>query len=151
MAKFKFLKQQNYLAMIKGSQQSKMFCHLYIEENNKKRDILKNGRLSCAYYVSCILKIFDFISTPHATVSGTLKDMAENNWKETKKLKPGNVLVWEEKISSGGGVHIHIGFYLGNNKAISASDIKCDIIIHHHTYKNTRKIIQILTYPQITS
>jgi len=135
---------QNYLAIIKASQGSKMFRHVYVKKNNKKVDILKNGEYSCAYYVSCILKIFDLIDhkiSPHVTVDGTVKNMIKSGWKKTKKLKPGNVLVWEEKLG-----HQHLGFYLGKDKAISHRHEKKMPIIHHYTYGNKRKIVQILTH-----
>jgi len=94
--------------MIKTSENSKMFRHIYVLNNGKKKDILKNGELSCAYYVSCILKIFNLIDSkisPHSTVSGTIKNMMDNSWSATKKLTPGNILVWENKSG-----HEHLGF-----------------------------------------
>ena len=151
----KILNYQNYLQVIKASQGSKMFQRFYVLDNNKKRDILKNGQLSCARYVSSILKLFDLISETHATVDGTMKDMLENDWQPTKKLIPGNVLVWEEKKYPNGQLHRHNGFYLGNNKAISNSSKKGIPIVHYITYGQTkegqrkRKIIQILTHPII--
>ncbi len=151
-AKMEILTYQNYLRTIRTSRGSRMFQRLYVLENNKKKDILKNGQLACAYYVSSILKIFDLISQPHTTVKSTLKDILKNNWRETKKLKPGNILVWQEKKYVNGQLHQHLGFYLGNNKAISNSHKKRVPIIHHFTYGQTktgqakRKIIQILTH-----
>ncbi len=147
--KFKILSHQNYLAMIKASRNSKMFRHFYVLNQGKKKDILKNGELSCARYVSCILKIFDLISETHATVSSTVKDMINNGWKETKKLKPGNVLVWEAIKYPNGQLHCHNGFYLGKDKVISHSSKKGVPIIHHYTYNNKRKIIRIFTHSMI--
>ena len=151
-SKFKILTYQNYLSVIKASQGSKMFRHFYVLNNNKKRDILKNGKLSCSRYVSSILKLFDLISETHATVNGTIKDMLKNNWKPTKKLTPGNVLVWGKWVTSSGEIHSHFGFYLGKDKAISHRDEKRTPTIHHLTYGKTkdgqpkRKIIKILTH-----
>ncbi len=151
-AKFKILDYQNYCQMIKNSQGSQMFRHLYVLKNGKKRDILKNGQLSCAYYVSSILKIFDLISQPHATVKGAIKDMLKNGWRPTKKLKSGNVLVWQEKKCVNGRAHQHLGFYLGDSKAIRNKHERGVPIIHHFTYGQTktgqprRKIIQILAH-----
>lgn len=143
-SKFEFLVYQNYLSMIKNSENSKMFRNVYILDNNKKKDILKNGELSCAYYVSCILKIFNLIDSkisPHSTVSGTIKNMFNSDWQVTKKLVPGNVLVWEKNLG-----HEHLGFYLGKDKAISNCLKKKTPIIHHYTYNNKRKIIKILAH-----
>jgi hypothetical protein len=154
-SEFKILTYQNYLQMIKDSRDSKMFRHVYVLENNKKRDILKNGELSCTYFVSSILKIFDLINpkiSPHVTVDGTIRDMLKNGWQPTKKLTPGNVLIWEDKKFPDGEIHKHMGFYLGGHRAISNSDKKGVPVIHHFTYSQTksgqpkRKIIQILTH-----
>ncbi len=144
--KFKILTYQNYLSVIKASQGSKMFRHVYVLDNNKKKDVLKNGKLSCAYYVSSILKLFGLISMPHATVKSTIKDMLKNNWKSTKKLIPGNILLWEEQIQANGKVHQHLGFYLNKDKAISHRYEKKVPMIHHYTYNQKRKIIKILTH-----
>ena len=147
---FKILTYQNYLSIIKASQDSKMFRHIYVLDNNKKKDILKNGELSCVYYVSCILKLFNLIDqdiSPHATTSGLIKNMLNNDWEPTKKLIPGNILIWEEKLE-----HQHIGFYLGKDKAISHRDEKRMPVIHHFTYgqdkkgRPKRKIVKILTH-----
>jgi len=153
--KLKIFSYQNYLGMIKASQGSQMFRHLYVLENKQKKDILKNGELSCAYYVSSILKIFDLISQPHATVKSTIEDILKSDWQPTKKLKPGNVLVWQKKKFPNGTIHQHVGFYLGQDKAMSHRYEKKMPIIHHFTYGQTqtgqpkRKIIQILTHPII--
>lgn len=153
--KLKIFSYQNYLGMIKASHGSQMFRHLYVLKNKQKKDILKNGELSCAYYVSSILKIFDLISQSHATVKSTIEDMLKSNWQPTKKLKPGNVLVWQEKKFPNGTIHQHVGFYLDQDKAISHQYEKKMPIIHHFTYGQTqtgqpkRKIVQILTHPII--
>ncbi len=154
-SKFEILSYQNYLAMIKASQNSEMFRHFYILNQGKKKDILKNGCLSCARYVSCILKIFGLISETHATVSSTVKDMINSGWRETVKLVPGSILLWEEQIQSNGDLHEHLGFYLGKDKAISHRDEKRLPIIHHYTYGKTkndkpkRKIVKIFTHSMI--
>ena len=152
MAKFKILDYQNYLEAIRASRGCKMFRRLYVLENGKKRDVMEKGQLSCAYYVTSILKIFNLISSPHATVKSAAKDMFESRWEENQKLKPGNVLIWEEKIFSNEKTNQHIGFYLGAEKAISNFSERGVPILHHFTYgKNKkgepkRKIIQILTH-----
>jgi len=148
-SKFKFLIYKNYLSFIKGSENSRMFRHVYVLNNGEEKDLLKDGELSCAYYVSCILKIFNLIDpkiSPHATVAGVMKNMMNSDWKETKELKPGNILIWEEKQQSNNKFHEHLGFYLGQDKAISHRDEKKLPTIHHYTYNNKRKIIRILTH-----
>jgi len=148
----KILDYQNYLETIKASEGSKMFRNFYVLNDNKKRDILKDGQLSCARYVSSILKLSDLISETHATISGTIKDILKNGWKPTKKLIPGNILIWEEATTSRDEVHSHIGFYLGADKAISHSDKTRLPEIHYFTYNKNKKgepkrrIIQILTH-----
>lgn len=140
--------------MIKNSPKSRLFRNLFVTGGKgDKRDVLENGRDSCAFFVSSILKIFSLVDFPHATVNVTLKDMAKNGWRETKKLKPGDVLLWEEKNG-----HKHIGFYIGGDKAVSNAFFyfkKRVPAVHHFTYGKTRnnqprrKIEKIFTHPDI--
>ena len=104
-----------YLSMIKNSQGSKAFRHFYSLVGGKKKDILKDGRDSCAYFVSSILHNFQLIKTPHTTVDGLLKDMADSGWTLADKPMAGAVLVWGND-----GRPTHIGFCL-NRLAISNS------------------------------
>ncbi|MBD3281189.1 hypothetical protein GF391_00395 [Candidatus Uhrbacteria bacterium] len=138
---------KSYLKMIQNSIGSKMFRNLYATVDGKERDILEGGNLSCAFFVSVILHTFELIQIPHATVLGLLKDMEQSGWKKTRKLKTGDVVVWEDEDQTGDGVkHSHIGFYLGKDKAISNSTAKKSPIKHHFTFgtkagKPKRKII----------
>lgn len=127
----------SYLAMIKNSVGARMFKNFYCFKK-KKIDVLKNGRLSCAFYVSSILKLFNLISRPHPTVKSTIKDMQANGWEKIKTPKVGAVLRWEKQKG-----HEHLGFYIGNQKAVSNSSQKGVPVIHHWTYNGKRKIIAI--------
>ncbi|MDF1497115.1 MAG: NlpC/P60 family protein [Patescibacteria group bacterium] len=140
---------KSYLARIKNSIGSKMFRNLYAKVDGKERDILDNGSLSCAIFVSIILQSFELIKKPHATVIELLKDMEASGWKKSRSLKIGDVLFWEAIDQTGDGSrHLHVGFYLGNNKAISNSTTKGHPVKHHFTFgtkagKPKRRIIGI--------
>lgn len=151
-SKFKRLIKRSYLQMIKNSVRTKMFRNLFVvDEKGRKIDALRNGDVACAFFVSGILKIFSLITWPHATCDSTVRDMLENGWRRTKKLKPGYVLFWERNKNG----RKHLGFYIGNNKAISNSSKKGYPVIHHFTYgknKNNqpkRKIEGIFTHKDI--
>mgnify|MGYP001587548113 FL=1 len=126
----KFLLKESYLKTIENSISSKLFRNLYFKVENKKTDILKNGVLSCAVFVSWILKNFDLIKEGHAMVDGTVKDLKKSGWRKIKKPKIGAVLVWE-KLNFNDGPHRHIGFYIKNNVAISNS-LKTKMPAEHH-------------------
>jgi len=143
----KFLLKESYLKAIENSVGSKLFKNLYLEKNNKKTDASNNGQFSCAIFVSWILRIFYLIKEGHATVDGTMKDLKKSGWYKIKKPKVGSVLVWKE-IFLNGSLNKHIGFYTGNEKAISNSRDKGTPIKHHWTFgpkndKNYRKVIEI--------
>lgn len=145
----KILVYDSYLQMIRNSVGTKMFRNLYLKIRGKKIDATENGDLSCAYFVSNILLIWGLISEGHATIKGTKEDMKKNNWKEIskQKIKPGDVVVWEEKMSNKGRIRSHIGFYIGNKKTISHFDGIKAITCHHWTYNDKRKIIAVYRYP----
>ncbi len=133
--------KKSYLAMIKNSQGTKMFSDYFAFVKGKSKNLLKKGRLSCAFFVSSVLKIFNLIESVHLTVKGTIKDLKKSGWQKTKRPKIGDILVWEKEQG-----HFHIGFYLGKNQAISNSSKKGFPEKHHYTYKGKRKIIEIFSY-----
>lgn len=141
-----------YIAVIKNSVSSNIFRNSYAKINGKKQDILRNGELSCAFFVSSILALFPLFELikypPHATVDGTIKDLENSGWKKINKPKVGSIIVWEKNDSGNGNIHKHIGFYIGNNKAISNNSKLKQPVEHHWTFgalKNqpTRKIESI--------
>lgn len=117
----KLLTQDNYLVMIKSSIGVKLWQTLYAEIDGKRVNITKNGKLSCAYFVSSLLHHFKLIDDVHATVEGTLKDLQNSGWKKTAYPKPGAIVVWEPSDDHDGTPHPHIGFFVGGGKAISNS------------------------------
>ncbi len=104
--------KDSYLSVIKNSIGTKMFRNFYCRINRKKKDILKNGELSCAFFVSSILTIFGLIEKIHCAVDGAIEDLKKFDWKKIKKLKIGSVILWEAK-ANGKETHKHIGFYVG--------------------------------------
>ncbi len=134
----KILLRDSYLSIIKNSTGTRIFQSLYFRQKNKRINILNKGKLSCAFHVSSILNLFNLVSTFHTTVKGTIKDMIGSGWKEIKKPKIGAVLLWEKKNGNE-----HLGFCIGNQKAISNSSKRHVPIIHHWSYNNKRKIIAI--------
>lgn len=120
---------QNYLAVIKASVGSQMFRRLYFKVGRKKIDVLRDGDLSCAFFVSTILKLFGLISEIHTTVAGTVEEMKRTGWKKIPvkgrsasggKLEVGCIVVWAAKRQPPSWEpHKHIGFYIGNGRVIS--------------------------------
>jgi len=137
--------RKNYLAMIEKSEGTRIFQHRFaIDENGKVKDLTERGRLSCAFFVSSILYLCGLISKIHLTVKSTIKDLKKCGWFETSQLKKGCILLWGKKKN-----HYHLGFYLGNKKAISNSPLKRKPIIHHFTFKGKRKIEKIFWHKKL--
>jgi hypothetical protein len=131
---------KSYLARIQNSIGSNLFRNLYAKVDGKERDILDNGSLSCAIFVSIILQSFELIKKPHATVTELVKDMEASGWKKSRNLKVGDIVVWEPVDFTGDGVkHLHIGFYLGKNKAISNDWEVGTPAKHHFTFGTKAK------------
>lgn len=112
---------RTYLAVIKNSVGSRMFRNFFMEINGKKIDATRDGVVSCAFFVSNVLHMFsplNLIKEPHLTVSATVIDLRKCGWKEIATPRIGAILVWEPKLIDG-SMNAHIGFYVGENKAIS--------------------------------
>lgn len=119
----KLLLKKSYLSAIENSIGSNQYRNLYFEINGEERDIMKDGELSCALFVSSILHRFKLISSLHATVSGTEKDLFKSVWEEIEDLREGAVIIWSE-LDFNGEKHGHIGFYWNGETAISNSSIE---------------------------
>ncbi|MGC9048854.1 MAG: hypothetical protein ACP5IX_01395 [Patescibacteria group bacterium] len=147
--KFSFLTGKTYLAMLKNSVGSKLFRKFYVKTRRKKVDILNNGKLSCAFYVSSILYLFKLIKNIHFTVDSTVKDLQKSGWEVVKKPKVGSVIVWEKMDFGDGDIHKHIGFYIGDGKAISNSSKFGYPVKHSWPFRPKRKVEIILWNPKL--
>jgi hypothetical protein len=141
MTKLKISLLKSYLVFAKASVNSKMFQKLYFRKDGKDIDILKDGDLSCAFFASSVLKIFNLIKNTHTTVNGTVKDLEACGWKTVKKPIEGSIIVWNGKTSKDGTIHKHIGIYIGQNKAISNSSEKKSPQIKNFNYRQIEKIL----------
>ena len=138
-----------YLAMIRGSVGSQAYRSMYAIINNKKTNIVEDGALSCAFFVSHILLWFQLIHEPHARVAGTLHDMKASGWVLTRTPKEGDILVWDIAKE-----HAHIGFFLGEDRAISNSSKLKYPQEHHWTFGThddgtpVRALTAVYTHPK---
>lgn len=138
---------ENYIAAARNSVGSKLFRNLYCLVNGHKSDVLRDGDLSCAFFVSSLLTLFGFTEKIHTTVMGTVKELEQQEWKRITKPRVGAIIVWSAQKFSDGEAHRHIGIFLGNGKAISNSYKKRSPQIHAWNY---RPIEMMLWNPAIT-
>ncbi len=148
----KLLFFENYLAFIRNSLDTQMFRNLWAEVDGIKKDLTEDGNLSCALFVSSLLGIFKLIKEPHATVDGTLRDLAETGWQEIKEPRVGCILVWAKiDFRENLGEHRHIGFYVGNNRAVSNDSKEGCPREHGYLFDGSRQIEKIFWHPKLES
>lgn len=142
---------ETYLQTIRNSCGSRLFRNLYVEDDlGEVIDVLENGNLSCAMFVSSILAMFGKINARHGTVSGTIEALPAAGWTEVSldEIQAGDILVWEKGDSPVSADdpyragHSHIGFFMGDQSAISNSSENGFPILHSYNYHGTRKLVQ---------
>lgn len=141
----------SYMAVIRNSVGTRMFKNFYAVVNGQKADIMKDGWLSSAFYVSGLLTMFKFINGIHGTVESTVADLLNSGWVETDKPKVGGILVWEGVDFDANGIKRntkHIGFYIGRNEAISNDSWNKGPAIHPYDFKGSRQIEKMLWLPR---
>jgi hypothetical protein len=149
MPTIKPLPFDTYLAVINNSEGSFLFKNLFAEVDGVKKDITEDGWLSCAFYVSSVLYLFKYIKEIHGTVSGTVKDLKESGWEEINEPVAGSIIVWGPSETSKG--HSHIGFYLGDELAMSNDSWKKHPLKFDWQFEGKRKVEMILWKPDIQS
>ena len=109
------MKLENFLLSFRNSIGTQLFRSYLDKDGN---DVLKDGDLSCAYYISSMLLLHGLIDRPHFTVEGTLFSMVNSGWHQIKTLKIGSIVVWGS-VHQNGEDHKHLGVYIGEQQAIS--------------------------------
>lgn len=137
----KFLLLKNYLTVARASVGSPMFRKLYYEIGERETEVLRDGDLSCAVFVSTILKIFSLVPKIHTTVKWTVAGMKRAGWQPIKKPRPGAVIVYGPKKFKSGETHKHVGIYVGNGKAVSNSSKNRSPKIHKWNYRPVEEIL----------
>ncbi|MGL4758256.1 MAG: hypothetical protein ACRCXZ_02895 [Patescibacteria group bacterium] len=124
----KRLPKELYLTIIKNSVGTNLFKNFPLIVNGDKIDAVRNGAISCAFYVSGILSMLNMIESIHGTIIATELDIKNYDFKELRiedGLEEGDIIVWEG-VNFGDKenptIHEHIGFYIGQGKAISNSE-----------------------------
>jgi hypothetical protein len=139
----------SYIAVIRNSKGTRMFRSYVAKVNGVRRDITEDGDKSCAFFVSSVLSIFSLLRGAELTVHRTLKAMKRAGWKEIKKPKKGCVLVWQEKTYGTGNPRKHIGFYIGDGKAISNSSMRRCPTQHDYKSYGGRGILTMLWHKDL--
>lgn len=126
----------SYLQCIENSVGTNLFRKLYFRINGNAIDVLEDGDLSCAMYVSSILYLFGLIAERHTTVVGTIEDIQKSGWYEIKAPRKGALMLWGLKKKDDGtqGKHRHVGFYIDEQTAISNSSDTRVVAQHHPTF-----------------
>lgn len=126
-----------------------MFRNFYIRlADGTETDALSDGSDSCAFYVSSVLTLFGKQTGIHGTVKSTIEDLRHCDWQEktdTEGLQPGDVIVWEA-IEIHKAWFEHIGFYLGNGRAVSTSWTEKRVVDHDTHFDGRRAIKQIFRH-----
>lgn len=138
--------KKTLLAMVRASVGTTLFRHSYFSQGTRTVDILKNGDLSCAFYVSSLLKIFGLVHSIHATVDGTVTDLLQSGWAPIPAPTASCIIVWKERKGARGELHKHIGFSIGGGKAISNESKRGIPTIHPARY---RPIERMFIHPRL--
>jgi hypothetical protein len=130
-----FLLRKTYLSVIQGSVGSKMFRECHFKIGSRNIEVLENGNLACAFYVSSILKIFDLLNELHTTVNATEEDLLRSGWQDIERPRVGCVIIYAPKT------HRHLGFYIGKGAGINNNASKAAPHNHEWDYRPVERLL----------
>ncbi|HEX8994058.1 MAG TPA: hypothetical protein VF803_02290 [Candidatus Paceibacterota bacterium] len=126
----------SYIAMIENSVGTNLFRNRYYTIRGETIDVLEDGDLSCAVFVTSILHHFDLVEEVHTTVIGGVEDLERSGWQKISEPRKGAIILWGFKKKDDGtqGKHRHLGFYLDEQSAVSNDSDSRVVWKHHPTY-----------------
>ena len=134
---------KSFIQLLHNSIGTNLFRNFYVKTVERGEfDAFDDGDNSCAFYVSAVLTIFNKLNGIHGTIASTINDLQESGWDKVNEPKEGDVIVWEAQQFDD-GLKEHIGFSIGNGKAISISRVNKTPLEHSDTFGGKRKIISI--------
>lgn len=115
---------ETYMAMVLGSVGSDQYRKLYVRmPDGSLKDVIDDGDLACAYFVSSILTLCGLIRDGvHTTVDETVLDLEASGWRRIRTPRIGCVVVWDRHYSADRQrhqYHRHIGFFVGGDEVVS--------------------------------
>lgn len=144
--------KESLLTMIENSVGSNMFRTLCADKDGQVVDILENGEVSCANFVSTLLHRFQLITLPHATVTGLIRRLELEQWLAVDAPEPGDVIIWEAIAQASDELHLHCGFYVGEGMAVS-NDYRTGVPVRHHYTDELpgRGIVAVYRHPSFAN
>ncbi|MCA9362962.1 hypothetical protein KC851_01455 [Candidatus Kaiserbacteria bacterium] len=111
---------KTYLDFVNNSVGTAAYRNVHIDRQaGGQIDVTDNGDLSCAYFVSSVLRHFHLIEGGfYTTIDFTVEDMLRSGWVESLRPAAGVVVVWSSKMCSD-GPHRHIGICVDCEWAVS--------------------------------
>lgn len=131
--KVEFMLFDSYLAAINNAVGSDFFRDLFVKINGEQINVAGHGQRSCALLVSWILRVFNLIGGTHANTASTIKDIENSGWVRIDQPKIGCIILWEAMLQ-GEDKSQHVGFYIGNDEAISNDWVSKVPAKHHWTF-----------------
>ena len=132
--------KKTLVSTVNGSVGSKMFRKCHFNIRNKSTEVLDNGDLACAFYVSTILIMFSLIKELHTTVLALEKDMIDSGWKRIENPRVGSVIIYGPKTYESGKIHRHLGFFVGAGKVVDNSSEKKMPVKRKWNYRKVESI-----------
>mgnify|MGYP001584286886 CR=1 FL=1 len=133
------LKKESYVRAIENSVGSRLFNSLLVRfgDSQEVKDILNDGELSCAYFVSSLLVMHDALRQTHTTVANLKKALSENpKWSEVplENVEAGDVVFYKKRTFADGSGNAHVGFVLNKDEAVSTDYQKKAVSKHKLDY-----------------
>lgn len=140
------------MSLARGSVGTEAYRHLYVRQGSRKVDVVRDGDLSCAFFVSHVLSGVGLLDRIHGTVEGVERAMRESGWRRRrdKRPRPGDVIVWEAARFPN-GEHKHAGFFVGDRQAVSTSSRKGKVALHDYRYAGSRAIESVYWNPKLNA
>ena len=120
--------------MIENSIGTRLFNSVIVSyrDSDTVVDVLNDGEYSCAFFVSSVLTLVQFLDRPHTTVKTVRLKLEERGWSKipAAEAELGDVIFWEKVKFDNGSENEHVGFVGNSTEAISTSYLERKVVRH---------------------
>lgn len=117
----RWLRRRTLVYFVKNSVGSRAWAKSFIlDSDNRVHDLYESGNLSCAYFISSVLKTCELWDGQCVgNVNSLISKLPDNGWERIEEPRIGAIVIYGEVQLDRAWATRHVGFVVGEDEVVS--------------------------------